>query len=201
MNLGGAYQPGTWSRLLYVLPAAVVMFRFVIVHHFMCNPIPVPGAIVFYFYVRSLFIWGHFTRTRSPTPSTGSPNPLPVCIGTEAVFYRARTYYHSSLPSLLLLPHIPIQCGVRTPCQAATQPVWYPYRITQLVFTLRDYGNFIVGLMEFFNTPELFVNYNWIISALFAEFPTNGYTRQTQGVVVLVMWEDDIISAFRHPGG
>lgn len=136
-----------------------------------------------------------------PIHCTGSPNPQPVYIGTEAVFYRARTYYHSSLPSLLLLPHIPIQCGVRTPCQAATQPVWYPYRITQLVFTLRDYGNFIVGLMEFFNTPELFVNYNWIISALFAEFPTNGYTRQTQGVVVLVMWEDDIISAFRHPGG
>lgn len=56
------------------------------------------------------------------------------------------------------------------PCHACQGNGSGGARISQLVFTLRDSGNFIVGLMEFFNTPELFVNYNWIISALFGEF-------------------------------
>lgn len=110
------------------------------------NPIPA-ATIGFNFYVRWPFLfWGFFLLWSSS-----------VCLGTESLFYTLTVH----------IIIIPLSRWCTTPCHVCLR---YSSSISQLVFTLRDFGNFIVGLMEFFNTPELFVNYNWIISALFGEF-------------------------------
>lgn len=110
-----------------------------------------------------------------------------VCLGTGIAFLHPRStyYYHSTLPLLLLLMYN------HNPCHACQGNSSSGARISQLVFTLRDYGNFIVGLMEFFNTPELFVNYNWIISALFGEFRHSRPCQVGVGVGVS-RWEMDV---------
>lgn len=51
--------------------------------------------------------------------------------------------------------------------------------------------------MEFFNTPELFVNYNWIISALFGEFRHSRPCQVGVGVVVS-RWEMDVFPLRRE---